>query len=89
MFSGTPRGKYIIRVCTSPSCRTQGSIIGVLEDLLRISPGETTSDRLITLEPSSCLGTCEKAPVMMVNDEVFGDLTREKIKEILERISHE
>ncbi|MBU7013892.1 MAG: NAD(P)H-dependent oxidoreductase subunit E [Theionarchaea archaeon] len=89
MFSLEPRGKYVIRVCTSPSCSIHYSIITMLEDLLGISPGETTSDNLVTLEPSSCLGVCERAPAMMVDGEVYGDLTREKIREILERISHE
>ncbi|MBU7000495.1 MAG: NAD(P)H-dependent oxidoreductase subunit E, partial [Theionarchaea archaeon] len=89
MFSTMPRGKYIIRVCTSPSCSLHGSVITMLEDLLGISLGETTSDHLFTLEPSSCLGSCERAPVIMVNDEVYGDMTPEKIKEILERIPHE
>ncbi|MBU7001199.1 MAG: NAD(P)H-dependent oxidoreductase subunit E [Theionarchaea archaeon] len=68
MFSTMPRGKYIIRVCTSPSCSLHGSVITMLEDLL---------------------GSCERAPVIMVNDEIYGDITPEKIREILERISHE
>ncbi|MGC1120167.1 MAG: NAD(P)H-dependent oxidoreductase subunit E [Candidatus Methanofastidiosia archaeon] len=89
MFSTEPRGKYIIRVCTSPSCHVQNTILGTLEEVLGISLGGTTSDHLFTLESSSCLGLCDRTPVMMINDEIYDELTPEKARDILERKSHE
>ncbi len=85
MFSIKPRGRYIIRVCNSPVCHMEGSIniIDELKNALSINIGETTKDRLFTLELTECLGQCDKAPVMMINKDVFGDLNREKIEAIL------
>ena len=86
MFSLTPRGKYIIRICESPPCHLMGSttIAQELMNLLGIQFGETTGDELFTLEMSSCLGVCGVAPAMMINDEVYGNLTPHRIHEILE-----
>jgi NADH-quinone oxidoreductase subunit E len=86
MFSLTPRGKYIIRICESPPCHLMGSttIAQELMKLLGIQFGETTGDELFTLEMSSCLGVCGVAPAMMINDEVYGNLTPHRIREILE-----
>jgi NADH-quinone oxidoreductase E subunit len=87
MFSMRPRGENIIRVCESPPCHLIGaqSIIEILEDELGIGIGETTSDGRFTLELTSCLCVCAVAPAMMVNGEVYGNLTRDKIPEILNR----
>jgi NADH-quinone oxidoreductase E subunit len=87
MFSTTPRGKNIIRVCESPPCHLMGAqnIIGVLEDELGIRIGETTRDGLFTLEMTSCIGACDRAPAMMINEEVYGDLTRGRIVEVLKK----
>jgi NADH-quinone oxidoreductase subunit E len=86
MFSLTPRGNFIIRICESPPCHLLGSttIAQELMKLLSIQFGETTGDELFTLEMSSCLGVCGVAPAMMVNDEVYGNLTPQRIREILE-----
>jgi NADH:ubiquinone oxidoreductase subunit E len=86
MFSLTPRGNFIIRICESPPCHLMGSttIAQELMKLLGIQFGETTGDELFTLEMSSCLGVCGVAPAMMVNNEVFGNLTPHRIREILE-----
>ena len=85
MFSIKPRGRYIIRVCNSPVCHMEGSIniIDELKNALSVNIGETTKDRLFTLELTECLGQCDKAPVMMINKDVFGDLNKEKIEAIL------
>jgi len=87
MFSVRPRGENIIRVCESPPCHllNSGNIVEILEDELGIKVGETTPDRAFTLELTSCLGVCAVAPAMMVNGEVYGSLTRDKIPEILNR----
>ena len=86
MFSLTPRGKFIIRVCESPPCHLLGSttIAQELMKLLGIQFGETTRDDFFTLEMSSCLGVCGVAPALMINDEVYGNLTPQRIREILE-----
>ncbi len=85
MFSVKKRGKYVIRVCESPPCHMMGSssIIEYLKKKLDIKENETTEDGLFTLETCSCLGVCAVAPAMMVNDEIHGNLTPEKIDEII------
>jgi len=91
MFSLRPRGKHVIRVCDSPNCHLFGawSVVEELRKLLGIEVGETTPDGLFTLELTSCLGACGVAPVMMVDDEVFGNLTPERVREILARLKEE
>lgn len=88
MFSLTPRGRHIIRLCDSPPCYIMGeeNLLAAIRERLGIGFGETTADRCFTLEPSSCLGACGVAPVMMVDDEIYGNLTREKVGQILDRI---
>ncbi len=86
LFSTKPRGKYIIRICESPPCHLMGSssIVEEVKKILGINVGETTKDGLFTLELTSCLGVCGVAPAMMINKELYGNLTPEKIKEIIE-----
>ncbi len=86
MFSFVPRGKYLIRVCESPPCHLLGAqtIFKAIEDKLGIKEGETTKDGLFTLEGTSCLGICGVAPAMMINEEAYGNLTVEKINQILD-----
>jgi NADH-quinone oxidoreductase E subunit len=85
MFSLKPRGRFIIRLCDSPPCHLMGSesLLDYLKEKLGIEVGETTRDRVFTLELSSCLGVCAVAPAMMINNEVYGNLTPEKIDKIL------
>ena len=85
MLSVKPRGKYIIRVCISPVCHIKkaGGIISHLENTLGIKTGETTSDKLFTLEMAECLGQCQEAPSMMINEKVYNNLTDERINEII------
>ena len=88
MYSTKPRGKNIIRLCESPPCYIKGSenMLRKMKILLGINVGETTKDGLFTLEFTSCLGVCGNAPVMMINDDVYDDLTEEKVEEIIEKI---
>ncbi|MEA2021395.1 MAG: NADH-quinone oxidoreductase subunit NuoE [Candidatus Caldatribacteriota bacterium] len=88
MFSFTPRGKYVIRVCESPPCYLlgAGTIFEAIEKKLGIKVGETTKDGLFTLEGASCLGICGVAPAMMINDEAYGNLNERKIDKILDEI---
>jgi len=85
LFSLNPRGKYIIRICESPPCHLMGSdsIIDFVKKELNVNVGETTKDEKFTLETTSCLGICAVAPAMMINDEMYGNLTPGKIREIL------
>jgi NADH-quinone oxidoreductase subunit E len=85
MFSAQPRGKYVIRVCKSPICRMLGGqdMLNFIQSALNIPTNETDAEKLFTLEVSECLGHCDKAPVMMVNDELHVNLTPEKIDSIL------
>lgn len=85
MYSLKPRGKNIIRVCQSPPCHLLGSstISRELIRLLGIGFGETTPDKLFTLEMTSCLGVCGVAPAMMINNRVYGNLTKERIDEVI------
>jgi NADH-quinone oxidoreductase subunit E len=88
MFSQKPRGKHIVRVCSSPVCEMTGSasIIKELEEKLSISIGETTTDRLFTLETCECLGHCEDSPGMLINDRFYGNLGGGKIEEIIDSL---
>ncbi len=85
MFSPTPRGKYLIRMCESPPCHIWGAddLLEGLQAELGIKVGETTGDGLFTLEPTACLGVCEVSPAMQINEVVFGRLTPERLKDII------
>ena len=89
MFSLQPRGRHIIRVCVSPPCHIMGddNILAAVRDKLGVELGETTADRMFTFESSSCLGACGVAPVLSIDDEVYGNLTRAKVHEIIDRIA--
>jgi len=89
MFSLKPRGRHIIRLCESPPCYIAGeeNILKALERKLGVTLGGTTPDGLFTLEATSCLGACGVAPVMMVDDEVYGHLTEAGAVAIVERIA--
>lgn len=79
------RGKYVIRVCKTITCsmKGKGEIIEVLEDMLKIKVGETTSDKLFTLLETNCIGWCHKAPAILINELPYTELTIEKVVEII------
>lgn len=81
-----PRGKNIIRICKTITCHMKGKdeIIEALESALKINVGETTHDKKFTLLTANCLGWCHKGPVMLVNDEVYPEVTPQKAIEIVE-----
>ena len=85
MLSLKPRGKYIIRLCISPVCHIKkaNGMISHLEKVLGIKTGETTPDKLFTLEVAECLGQCQEAPSMMINEKVYNNLTETRIREII------
>ncbi|WP_163321859.1 MULTISPECIES: NADH-quinone oxidoreductase subunit NuoE [Draconibacterium] len=80
-----PAGKFIIRVCKTITCAMKGKnqILFAIQDMLKISLGETTPDKQFTLLETNCLGWCHKAPAMLINDEIYTELTPEKVREIL------
>ncbi len=89
-LSKKPLGKYVIRICQSLPCYLKDSpmIIKCIMDELGIKPGETTPDGKFSLQLTNCIGACDKAPAMLINDEVYGDLTPARISQILEEISN-
>ncbi|SRR5690554_3855526 len=88
MYSTKPRGKYVIRLCESPPCYLRGStnILKKLKELLKIKAGETTTNGLFTLELCACLGLCGNAPVMMINNDFYGDLNDDKVENIINKL---
>jgi NADH:ubiquinone oxidoreductase subunit E len=87
MFSAVPRGRHIIRLCTSPVCKMKGSfdLQAALSAELGIRMGETSSDGVFTLESSECLGNCHNAPTMMIDELLYSGVTGEKLGAILQR----
>jgi NADH-quinone oxidoreductase subunit E len=81
-----PAGRYRIWMCRSISCSAcEGeSLMEYLAQRLKIRPGETTPDGQITLLPAECLGACDGAPAMLVNDTLHKGMTREKIDQIMD-----
>ncbi|MCB0749598.1 MAG: NADH-quinone oxidoreductase subunit NuoE [Ignavibacteriae bacterium] len=86
-FRLKPLGKYIIRVCRGTACHVKNSanILIALETELGICAGNTTKDKLFTLETVACIGACSIAPVINVNDEYFGRLTVNEIPKIIKK----
>lgn len=84
-FHTSPRGKYVIRVCRGTACHVKGSlrISQIVAEEFNISNGETSEDLKFTLEEVSCIGACGMAPVIMVNDKTYGNLTPEEARKIL------
>lgn len=90
-FRLEPLGKHLIRMCHGTSCHVRG-IVGItdtISDVLDLDGEGTTADREFTLEKVACLGCCSLSPVMMIDDKVFGGLTRKKAKRILKRFQRE
>lgn len=82
-----PVGRHVIHVCDSVSCWLTGyeESLAHLRERLGVDFGGTTSDQRFTLLPIPCLGACERAPAMMIDDDLHGDLSPERIDRILER----
>ncbi|MBN2238026.1 MAG: NAD(P)H-dependent oxidoreductase subunit E, partial [Bacteroidales bacterium] len=80
-----PMGKNIIRVCKTISCKMAGKqeIVKAIEKLLKIKVGETTRDGNFTFIESNCLGWCHKGPVLLINGEVYPQITPERAVEII------
>jgi len=84
-FTMTPRGKHTVRVCLGTACYVRGgkAIKETLEKEFGIKEGETTPDRMFTLETIRCLGACGLGPVVVVDEDVHGRMKPSKIKEMM------
>ena len=84
-FSLEPKGQYVVGVCLGTACYVKGSqkVLDKLSEELKIPVGKTTPDGVFTLNATRCLGACGLAPVMMINDEVYGRLTPDEVPAIL------
>ncbi len=84
-LSADPLGENTIRICRSTPCFLKNSetIVKTVEKELGISVGETTEDGKFSLQLTNCIGACDRAPAMMVNRKIYGDLTAEKTARIL------
>ena len=82
-----PVGRHVVLVCDSISCWVMGynPLLDILKTQLGITFGETTTDKRFTLLPISCLGACDRAPAMMVDEDLYGPVTPEMMKEILRK----
>jgi NADH-quinone oxidoreductase subunit E len=84
-FYTEPRGRHTIRCCRGTACHVKGTgrILDAIQRELGIEEGETSPDMLFYLETVACLGTCFLAPVMMIDDQYYGNLTSQQIAKIL------
>ncbi len=82
-----PVGRHVILICDAVSCWIMGyhPLREHLRSRLGIEPGQTTADDRFTLLPAACLGDCDHAPAMMIDEDLHHDLTAAKVDEILER----
>lgn len=87
-FRLKPAGKHIIKVCHGTACHVQNadSITDAIKEALNVNDGETTPDRLFTLESVACLGCCSLAPVMMIGEETYGKLTGASAVKVIKEI---
>ena len=86
-FSVIPKGKYKIGICLGTACYVKGAqeILEKLKEVLGIDVGQTTPDKKFSIDATRCLGACGLAPVIMINDDVYGRLTVDDIEEIINK----
>jgi NADH-quinone oxidoreductase subunit E len=84
-FSLKPRGKHIVKVCLGTACHLNGAVQNLeqIERTLQVGEGETTEDRVFSLETVNCVGTCALAPVAMVDEDYYGAVTPGKVDKML------
>lgn len=84
-LSTQPLGRHVIRVCKSLPCCMQDAerVIDWIRSELKINPGETSDDGRFSFELTNCIGACDMAPAMLIDDQVHGRLNRAKVSEIL------
>lgn len=84
-FKLSPIGKYNISVCMGTACYVKGAneVLETIKEILDIKIGETTEDMLFSLQEARCIGACGLAPVVMINDKIYGELNPKKITDII------
>ncbi len=84
-FTMKPKGKYPISVCMGTACYVRGSekVLKELKKMLNIEVGETTADGKFSIDALRCIGACGLAPVIMVGEKVYGNVTPEQVKDIM------
>jgi NADH:ubiquinone oxidoreductase subunit E len=87
MYSLSPIGRHVIRFCESAPCHVMGGrqVLEALQDQSALEPGETSKDKKWSLLMTSCLGVCSVGPAFLVDDDVYGNVTPERVPEILKR----
>lgn len=87
-FYVTRQGRHKIKVCQGTACHVRGSteIVKAVKDKLGIGPGETTDDLEFSVEGVACFGACALAPVMVVNGQVWGNMTPDRVGDILDEL---
>lgn len=85
-FTELPKGKYVINVCMGTACFVKGSgdVLEEFERKLGVKMGQTTSDGKFTIQSLRCVGACGLAPVVTVNDKVYGHFTKQMVDKILD-----
>ncbi|MBI5076667.1 MAG: NAD(P)H-dependent oxidoreductase subunit E [Nitrospirae bacterium] len=88
-FTMKPRGDHNIRVCLGTACYVKGieGVVGKIRETLKIDIGETTDDKKFSLEGVRCLGACGLAPVMVIDEDTFGNMSAKKAIEVINRYS--
>jgi len=88
-FTRNPRGKYLVRVCLGTACYVRGGkeVLDALKKRLEIDVGETTGDRMFSLEVGRCFGACGMAPVVMVNDDTYQRVKPARINELVAKFT--
>jgi NADH-quinone oxidoreductase subunit E len=91
LFQLAPPGRYQVRICKGTACHVGRSdqIIAQIEEKLGVKDGETTEDKLITLQTVACVGACSLAPVVVINDRTLGRMTAEQVWAAIEALQKE
>lgn len=86
-FRLRPMGKYVIRTCNGTACHVSGAemIIEAIQDELGVEVGGTTEDGMFTLNTVACIGCCSLAPVIMINESTYGNLTPASVRKVIRK----
>jgi len=85
-FKTEKQGKYKIKLCNGTACNIKHSpeLLRYIETKLNIKSGETSKDGLFSLEVVNCIGACARAPAIMINEDIYGNLTKDKVEKLIE-----
>lgn len=87
-LSHKPQGKHVIQICNTTVCQLNGfnEVLQWFKDALKINPGETTADGLFSMKLTPCIGACDISPAIKIGTNVYGNLTKEKVEDILSEL---